>query len=73
MLRLTYSSSYHNPSVPFYTSCEIIWFFFFDGWSNLNVVFIHLAEELISAETAEPRDPGNLLRAEAFFVKFKFT
>jgi len=29
----------------------------------LNVVFIHLAEELISAETAEPRDPGNLLRA----------
>jgi len=29
----------------------------------LNVIFIHLAEELISAETAEPRDPGNLLRA----------
>ena len=31
--------------------------------AHLNVIFIHLAEELISAETAEPRDPGNLLRA----------
>jgi len=29
----------------------------------LNVIFIHLAEELIPAETAEPRYPGNLLRA----------
>jgi len=29
----------------------------------LNVIFVHLAEELIPAETAEPRDPGNLLRA----------
>merc|ERR1719319_908136 len=29
----------------------------------LNIILVHFAEELIPAETAEPRDPGNLLRA----------
>jgi len=32
----------------------------------LNVVLVHLAEELVSTQTAEPRDPGYLLRTGHF-------
>ncbi len=37
--------------------------------ADLDVIFVDLAEELVAAEAAEPRDPADLFRAAHLQLK----